>query len=114
MCPPVSPSRLRQVSGLVTIEKYSEELWLVLVSTLVSTTLSLSQNSLRSSVERFLSLGAGKNGALFVAGNAQMATDVTTLLHELFVSHAGLDAKQAANAVRKLERERRFAVEGYG
>lgn len=52
---------------------------------------------------------------VFVAGNAQMATDVTAVLLDVLAEHGpGLDAKRAAAVLRKLEREGRFAVEGYG
>ncbi|KAH8057537.1 NADPH-hemoprotein reductase [Aureococcus anophagefferens] len=50
----------------------------------------------------------------FVAGNAQMASDVTDVLLDVLVAHcAQLDAKKAG-ALRKLDREKRFAVEGFG
>ncbi|EGB07047.1 hypothetical protein AURANDRAFT_65245 [Aureococcus anophagefferens] len=51
----------------------------------------------------------------FVAGNAQMASDVTDVLLDVLVAHcAQLDAKKAGALLRKLDREKRFAVEGFG
>ncbi|KAJ1458337.1 hypothetical protein M885DRAFT_582256 [Pelagophyceae sp. CCMP2097] len=51
---------------------------------------------------------------MFIAGNAQMATDVRGELLKQLKQHAGLDAKQASQFLTKLERQARLAVEAYG
>lgn len=53
-------------------------------------------------------------GYVYVAGNAQMATDVAAVLLAVLQSDGGLDARAAAALLRKREKEGKFAVEGFG
>ena len=71
--------------------------------------------ALRSRGREVADLVLAGGAHFFVAGNAQMASDVSDALLAILVDHCDqIDSKRAAALLRKLDKERRFAVEGFG